>query len=80
MILYNFISSLLWFVVSFEIWILERLGYKVSVFGETDKVPWFVEWPLWIWIAVAMFISIIIMVRQSARLTKNLHNILIQSS
>lgn len=72
MILYNFISSLLWFVASFQIWILENLGYKVSVFGESDVVPWFVQWPIFIWVGFAMLISIIVMVKRSVDFIKRI--------
>lgn len=67
MALYNFIESLLWFVVGFQTWVLQNLGYNVSLFGKDEAAPWFLGWPLSIWIIVMMFISIIMMVKRAVR-------------
>lgn len=67
MILYEFLSSIGLFIFSYFIWILESLGYPGITFEETDTTPWFVEWPILIWIIITMFISIIMMVKRAVR-------------
>ena len=68
MLLYDIISFIVFLIFIYETSILENLGFIVITFGEADVVPWFLEWPLLIWIVITMFISIIIMVKRSARL------------